>query len=1138
MSFSRFYIIPLLLTICFSLSAEDKFGDYATRKYSVIPPSPEVASMMKYVDIPVSYFTGQPQIEIPIYTITEGSLSVPISLSYKGGGIKQNELPGLISSGWTLMAGMTISRSVYGLPDECNINESNPFWMRGLFNISQNDKDLRNRIINQNSEFEPSALDPRNVISYQKCSDYEAGRVDFANDIYKFYGLNMNGSFIFDENQNITMSTGSPITLDSFHGWKHFDYSMTDKDQTSYSFGQAGVEITETPICAEGYNINVEMESNMEKIKYESAWHITQMKSIYGDIINFEYAALNHRTDYLGPTQYYYYYLENNYSNFNYFADRAFTSTSKTTYDERKLVAIKTKSTTLRFHYNNDISQLESISVHKNDSDTTELWRYNIIRDTYGNMTEITQTANSKTLQLYGFSYLSKNCKNSFSIDYWGYCNGADNGSTILPNIKGYETIPYKRSNREPNETYSKQGILDRISYSTGGYTKLNWEQNDYSYIKDNGSYLSPNPHTTTTTESIQLRGTQISQRLSSGTYSMKKGDSFVIDLSTYLAPLMRDASVFQLEFEAEYNYRHANYTDIDDKNNPYPYLAVYKNGTIYKKYYIDKNNSGSKIYIAGDNATFKFEIKNPRNFAGMSDIDINAFWGMNATTDYRGYGYINIVKKSYITEEEAVIRPWGGLRIASIQSVPNIGNSVIKNYSYKKNFNGREYSSGVIKSIPNYTFFGGAYFPYLNGGYSFAEMTGICSNGIASSTNGESGIEYSVVWESFQDEEIGKIGYFYDTQRVYPDEEDCLFSGYVPAGLKTLTSNAFKRGLLKEKHYVGSFSDFGVNDALYKEETFDYNLIEGHSNTFTGPLSSIWDFSEISYSDGAGDFLNKNYTINKFRLIPYNKQIKSQTVWETDFLTNIETKDTISYTYYGTEGVFSNKPWNSFVKSKSYTNSKNQNVSTYYTYYKRNNIPVDLKELEISVVDDVVMSVRRNVYDNNNRLIETYSGCVGMNFSNNFTLPSSLLEEGTYPSVDKKEYSYKYNPMGNIVQICYNGRVIASYLWGYMGKHPIVEVLNISYDELYTIANSHGYIDGIYSNDLDLLLNAIRADSRLQGKEVNTFTYHWLLGIATSTDSRGVKRSYMLDDFGRLNGIKDTNGYFIKKYEYNYKGL
>ena len=100
-----------------SIRAEEQYGDYATRKYSVIPPSPEVASLIKYIDVPVSHFTGQPQIEIPIYTITEGSLSVPISLSYRGGGVKQNELPGIISKGWTLMAGMTISRTVHEI--EC-----------------------------------------------------------------------------------------------------------------------------------------------------------------------------------------------------------------------------------------------------------------------------------------------------------------------------------------------------------------------------------------------------------------------------------------------------------------------------------------------------------------------------------------------------------------------------------------------------------------------------------------------------------------------------------------------------------------------------------------------------------------------------------------------------------------------------------------------------------------------------------------------------------------------------------------------------------------------------------------------------------------------------------------------------------
>ena len=113
----RAYIIILWALCNISIRAEEQYGDYATRKYSVIPPSPEVASLMKYIDVPVSHFTGQPQIEIPIYTITEGSLSVPISLSYRGGGVKQNELPGIISKGWTLMAGMTISRTVHEI--EC-----------------------------------------------------------------------------------------------------------------------------------------------------------------------------------------------------------------------------------------------------------------------------------------------------------------------------------------------------------------------------------------------------------------------------------------------------------------------------------------------------------------------------------------------------------------------------------------------------------------------------------------------------------------------------------------------------------------------------------------------------------------------------------------------------------------------------------------------------------------------------------------------------------------------------------------------------------------------------------------------------------------------------------------------------------
>ena len=77
----RFRIYIIVLTVLFNviLVYANNSEDYTAKQYTQIPPSPEVSSMMKYLDMPVSHFTGQPQIEIPIYTLTEGSLSVSMS---------------------------------------------------------------------------------------------------------------------------------------------------------------------------------------------------------------------------------------------------------------------------------------------------------------------------------------------------------------------------------------------------------------------------------------------------------------------------------------------------------------------------------------------------------------------------------------------------------------------------------------------------------------------------------------------------------------------------------------------------------------------------------------------------------------------------------------------------------------------------------------------------------------------------------------------------------------------------------------------------------------------------------------------------------------------------------------------------
>lgn len=80
--------------------------------------SPTAASLGKFTDIPVNYHTGIPNVNVPLYTITEGALSLPISLNYHAGGIKVLEPAGWVGMNWAMNAGGVITRSVMGAPDE------------------------------------------------------------------------------------------------------------------------------------------------------------------------------------------------------------------------------------------------------------------------------------------------------------------------------------------------------------------------------------------------------------------------------------------------------------------------------------------------------------------------------------------------------------------------------------------------------------------------------------------------------------------------------------------------------------------------------------------------------------------------------------------------------------------------------------------------------------------------------------------------------------------------------------------------------------------------------------------------------------------------------------------------------------
>lgn len=80
--------------------------------------TPNAANFQLYGDVPVSLYTGLPSITVPLYTLQEGQLSLPISLNYHASGFRPDQHPGWTGQNWTLSAGGVINRAVRDLPDE------------------------------------------------------------------------------------------------------------------------------------------------------------------------------------------------------------------------------------------------------------------------------------------------------------------------------------------------------------------------------------------------------------------------------------------------------------------------------------------------------------------------------------------------------------------------------------------------------------------------------------------------------------------------------------------------------------------------------------------------------------------------------------------------------------------------------------------------------------------------------------------------------------------------------------------------------------------------------------------------------------------------------------------------------------
>ncbi|MCX6318025.1 MAG: DUF5977 domain-containing protein [Bacteroidetes bacterium] len=244
--------------------------------------TPNTNSIGLYGEVPVTYFTGLPSVNIPVYTIQERGLNFPISLSYHAQGFRPEAHPSWVGSNWALNFGGVITRKMNKFPDEWNSPDYNIFGYYYTYN----------RLNTFNWSSTDTLLD---LSTSNPNYNQDLDRLDREPDEFTFNFLGYSGKFFLDHlgnwrvqcNKNIKVIFNPtdivhPFFNSSMPGSSNFPYfrpkvfskfTLVDDQGIQYVFGDNGsndgIEYSSS-ITPPGFNYRVWMIA--------SSWNLVEIK--------------------------------------------------------------------------------------------------------------------------------------------------------------------------------------------------------------------------------------------------------------------------------------------------------------------------------------------------------------------------------------------------------------------------------------------------------------------------------------------------------------------------------------------------------------------------------------------------------------------------------------------------------------------------------------------------------------------------------------------------------------------------------------------------------------------------------------------------------------------------------------------
>lgn len=510
-------IFITLLSICAFKTAFPQ-AEQTLNKVVIAPPT--AASLIKYADIPVNYHTGIPQIGLPIYSLKEGSLELPISLSYHAGGIKLDEQASWVGLAWSLNAGGVITRTVMGTPDEQTTSE-----------FSTNEKGHLSNNGYNNYYFKPDGFSPIATHDVAFITDIAGGIIDGEPDLFFFNFNGYSGKFYFNDDGRPVVVPESDLKIDyTYTGAGSVkQFVITTSDGVKYYFG-----------CTDntGDTDPVEMTHNFytgdDLIFYTgtnntiASWYLSKIVSAdnqFSITLNYtpeEYSyktvvgrPLNNTT-YTGTTNLAKYYghwvqgvrltsITTSSSNVTVYFDAGPAREDLSDYmsasslndapntSAKSLGAIRIltslndcrKFTFSYSYFTSDVAGLPAPSFA--GTSTADLKRLKL------NQVKEEKCDGTQSLPPYVFDYFTDALPRrlSFAKDHWGFINGKTTNDRLIPTF--YEKIGTSGvfnekigADRDSYWPAMRASTLKKITNPTGGFTEFDFEANTtyLSYTK------------------------------------------------------------------------------------------------------------------------------------------------------------------------------------------------------------------------------------------------------------------------------------------------------------------------------------------------------------------------------------------------------------------------------------------------------------------------------------------------------------------------------------------------------------------------------------------------------------------------------------------------------------------------------